>query len=64
MKNGKVPTRKRKDLIRSCGLDPEEYLVVKNTSEYLEIVSRTDLEKQKISGKKARTRKLYKDQEG
>ncbi len=63
MKSGKVPTRKRKALIRSFGLNPEEYLVVKNTAEYLEVVSRMDLKKQEIFGKKARTRKLYKQKE-
>lgn len=61
MKNGKVPTLKQKKLIRSHGLDPEKHLVVKNTPEFLEIVSRVALKKLSMNGRKARTRKLYKD---
>ena len=36
-------------------------MVVKNTPEFLEIVSRTALKKLNLNGKKPRTRKLYKD---
>ncbi len=61
MKNGKVPTLNQKKLIKSNGLDPENHLVVKNTPEFLEIVSRTALKKLNLNGKKPRTRKLYKD---
>jgi len=61
MKNGKVPTLNKKKLIKSNGLDPENHLVVKNTPEFLEIVSRTALKKLNLNGKKPRTRKLYKD---
>ena len=61
MKNGKVPTLNQKELIKSNGLDPENHLVVKNTPEFLEIVSRTALKKLNLNGKKPRTRKLYKD---
>lgn len=60
MKNGKVPTVNQKKLIKSHGLDPDNHLVVKNTPELLEIVSRTALKKQAVTGKKPRTRKLYK----
>ncbi|MCI8410392.1 MAG: hypothetical protein HFJ09_14160 [Lachnospiraceae bacterium] len=61
MKSGKVPTLSQKKLIKSHGLDPENHLVVKNTSEFLEVVSRTALKKLNLNGKKPRTRKLYKD---
>lgn len=61
MKNGKVPTLNQKKPIKSNGLDPENHLVVKNTPEFLEIVSRAALKKLNLNGKKPRTRKLYKD---
>ena len=61
MKNGKVLTLNQKKLIKINGLDPENHLVVKNTPEFLEIVSRAALKKLNLNGKKPRTRKLYKD---
>ena len=61
MKNGKMPTLNQKKLIKGHGLDPENHLVVKNTPEFLEIVSRAALKKLNLNGKKPRTRKLYKD---
>ena len=61
MKNGKVLTLNQKKLIKSNGLDPENHLVVKNTPEFLEKVSREALKKLNLNGKKPRTRKLYKD---
>ena len=36
MKNGKLPTRNQKNIMKSHGLDPEKYLVVKNTQEMME----------------------------
>ena len=60
MKNGKVPTLNQKKLMHSHGLDPESYLVVKNTSEFLEIVSRSALKKQGVLGKKLRTKRISK----
>lgn len=59
MKNGKRPTRLQKILIKSSGLVPENWLVVKDLKESLEIVSRLELKK--IGIKKPRTRKIYKD---
>lgn len=64
MKNGKVPTLSQKKLIRSHGLDPGSHLVVKNTAEYLEVVSRTALKKLDLYGTKPRTRKLTKEVKG
>ncbi|MCM1258454.1 MAG: hypothetical protein NC307_11450 [Roseburia sp.] len=61
MKNGKTPTLNQKKLITSHGLDPDNHLVVKNTAEYLEVVSRTALKKLDLYGKKPRTRILRKD---
>lgn len=49
MKNGKRPTLQQKKLMKSHGLTPENWLVVKNTQEFLEVVSRTSLKK--IGGK-------------
>ncbi len=60
MKNGKLPTRNQKIMMKSHGLDPDKYLVVKDTQEMMEVVARSDLKKQQIYGTKPRTRKLYK----
>ena len=56
MKNGKLPTLAQKKLLRAKGLDPEAWLVVKNTSRCIEVVSRVALKKQRIMGTKPRTR--------
>ena len=61
MKNGKAPSRSQKILMKSHGLNPDNNLVVKDTPEFMEVVSRMALKKQKIQGAKPRTRKLYKD---
>ena len=59
MKNGKNPTLSQKKLIKSHGLIPDNWLVVKDISDFMEVVSRTELKK--ICNKKIRTRKLYKN---
>lgn len=61
MKNGKAPTLGQKKMIKGCGLDPDAHLVVKNTPEYLEVVSRAALKKQALTGRRPRTRRLLKD---
>lgn len=58
MKNGKLPTLAQKKFMREKGLNPDAWLVVKNTGRCLEVVSRIALKKQHISGKKPRTRIL------
>ena len=58
MKNGKLPTLAQKKLLRSKGLDPDAWLVVKNTSRSIEVVSRVALKKQRIMGTRPRTRVL------
>ena len=58
MKNGKRPTLKQKLLMRSYGLQPDNWLIVKNTPEYLEVVSRMSLKK---IVDKTKTRKLLKE---
>lgn len=58
MKNGKLPTMAQKKFMREKGLNPDAWLVVKNTSRCLEVVSRIALKKQRIGGKKPRTRVL------
>ena len=59
MKNGKVLTLNQKKLIKSNGLDPENHLVVKNTPEFLEIVSRAALKKLNLNGKNLSLLLLY-----
>lgn len=54
MKHGKAPTREQKQILRAHGLVPENWLVVKNFPNTLEVVSRVSLKK--IGGKpKVRT---------
>lgn len=60
MKNGKLPTLRQKKIIRSHGLDPDKWLVIKDLPETIEVVSRVALKKQDVFGKKARTRMLLK----
>lgn len=65
MKQAKRPMREQKKFLKTKGLDPEAWLVVKDTQEYLEVVSRRELsacEMRRIEGvrKKPRTRKLAK----
>lgn len=60
MKNGKLPTRNQKNMMKSHGLDPEMYLVVKNTQEMMEVIARSDLKKREMYSTKLRTRKLHK----
>ena len=45
VKNGKAPTREQKKIMKAHGLIPENWLVVKNLPETLEVVSRTALKK-------------------
>ena len=45
MKNGKRPTLQQKLIMKSHGLQPDNWLVVKNTTEHLEVVSRLSLKK-------------------
>ena len=59
MKNGKHPTLAQKKFMKSHGLNPENHLVVKNTQEFLEVVSKMALKKQQIMGVKARTKKIF-----
>ena len=40
MKNGKAPTREQKKIMKAHGLVPENWLVVKNLPDSLEVVSR------------------------
>ena len=57
MKNGKRPTLQQKLIRRSHGLQPDNWLIVKNTPEYLEVVSRMSLKK---IGGRPKIRRLYK----
>lgn len=58
MKNGKKPTRYQKVLIQSHGLDPDNWLVVKDQIDKIEVISRNELAK--TGTKKLRTRFLLK----
>lgn len=49
MKNGKAPTREQKKILKAHGLVPDNWLVVRNLPDTLEVVSRVSLKK--ISGK-------------
>ncbi|MCD8347924.1 MAG: hypothetical protein LUD16_08270 [Lachnospiraceae bacterium] len=49
MKNGKKPTREHMEIMKKHGLNPENWLVVKNLPDSLLVVSRMSLH----SGKKA-----------
>lgn len=57
MKNGKAPTREQKIMMKANGLVPENWLVVKNLPDSLEVVSRAAL---KRIGGKPRTRIILK----
>lgn len=58
MKNGKVPTRNQKTIMKSHGLNYNNWLVVKDLPKTLEIVSRMELKK---IGRRPRTRVLSKE---
>ena len=45
MKNGKAPTREQKQILKAHGLVPDNWLVVKNLPDALEVVSRVSLKK-------------------
>lgn len=45
MKNGKRPTLAQKKLLKAKGMVPENWLIVKDTPEFMEIVSRMELKK-------------------
>ena len=57
MKNGKAPTREQKIMMKAHGLVPDNWLVVKNLPDSLEVVSRVSL---KRIGGKPRTRIISK----
>lgn len=68
MKNGKAPTLVQKKYLKSRGLAPTEWYIVKDTLELMEIVSRRELARcqmRKVEGvnKKPRTRILRKGQQ-
>ena len=60
MKNGKKPTLIQKKEMKLHGLQPENWLVVKDTREFLEVVSRMELKR--IGTGKKRTRRLYRSE--
>lgn len=57
MKNGKVPTLEQKKIMKAHGLQPDEWLVVKNLSDVLVVVKRISL---KRIGGKPQIRKISK----
>lgn len=65
MKNGKTPTLAQKKFLRSHGLLPEAWLIVKDTPGCMEVVSRAEISRCRMrqiegAGKKPRTRRLDK----
>ncbi len=59
MKNGKLPTLEQKKILKANGLQPENWLVVKNLPDELEIVSRMELRKMRTG--KVKTNKISKN---
>ena len=57
MKNGKKPTLEQKKIMKEHGLVPENWLVVKNLSDSIEVVSRMSMKK---VGRKPKKRILSK----
>lgn len=57
MKNGKKPTLNQKKEMRLHGLVPENWLVVKDTKDFMEVVSRMELKR--IGSGKKKTRRLH-----
>ena len=45
VKNGKVPTLEQKKLMKMHGLNPDDWLVVKNLADAITVVSRASLKK-------------------
>lgn len=45
MKNGKKPTLRQKKELKSHGLEPKQWLVVKDLNDTMEVVSRRALKK-------------------
>lgn len=45
MKNGKKPTVKQYVLLRKNGFVPERWLVIKDTPESMEVISRAEMER-------------------
>lgn len=45
MKNGKVPTLEQKKLMKAHGLNPDDWLVIKNLTDAITVVSRASLKK-------------------
>lgn len=60
MKNGKKPTLAQKKLLKSRGLIPENWLVVKDMVDQMEVVSRIALKK--IGTAKVRTKIIRKEE--
>lgn len=66
MKHGKAPSLAQKKFLKSKGLADTEWYIVKDTPEFMEVVSKRELSKCRMSkisgaGKKPRTRILRKD---
>lgn len=60
MKNGKLPTLEQKKILKANGLQPDNWLVVKNQPNTLEVVSRSELKRMRTG--KVRTRTISKSQ--
>lgn len=58
MKNGKVPTLEQEKIMKAHGLNPDSWLVVKNLTDSLTIVSRMSLKK---VGSKPKQRTISKE---
>ncbi len=52
MKNGKNPTKAQKKYLKGCGLNPDNWLIVKNTPEEMLLVHRYTSSTRRISKRK------------
>lgn len=57
MKHGKKPTREQKIMLKEAGLVPENWLVIKNMEDHIEVVSKKSLSD---ATKKPKIRKIIK----
>lgn len=57
MEHGKKPTREQKMMLKEAGLVPENWLVIKNMEDHIEVVSKKSLSD---ATKKPKTRKIIK----
>lgn len=58
MKNPKRPNKAQRQILKAHGLNVDSFLVIKNCSDYIEVVRRTDLKKYRSDGQRIRTKRI------